>query len=121
MTKTYLFLSSAVVIIILIIAGAVFFSSYQARLASDAAENEPGFTRLVKESSSSKQTNRNKAGCPLFDKGDYDCSGSIDIADYDLWAGEFGGNSINPKSDGTGDGEVSLQDYEVWRSGFTSL
>jgi hypothetical protein len=46
--------------------------------------------------------------------GDYDFSGVVNSADYDVWRAEYG-NVIESPADGTGDGSVDSADYIVWR------
>jgi hypothetical protein len=45
--------------------------------------------------------------------GDYDGSGTVDTADYEMWANAFG--TSNLAADGNGDGVVDSADYSVWR------
>ncbi len=46
--------------------------------------------------------------------GDYDRSGKVDTADYDLWRAQFGASGP-ALADGNGDGVVNLGDYTIWR------
>jgi hypothetical protein len=46
--------------------------------------------------------------------GDYDLSGTVDDADYDLWRATFGTSDL--RADGNGDGAVDAADYSVWRN-----
>ncbi len=46
--------------------------------------------------------------------GDYDCSGTVDNADYDLWRNTFG-SSTSLSADGNANGIVDAADYVVWR------
>ena len=47
--------------------------------------------------------------------GDYDLSGTVDRADYDVWSEYFGATSgARLTADGNGNGVVDLADYSVW-------
>lgn len=47
--------------------------------------------------------------------GDYNMSGSVTIADYNLWRSNLG-STANLVSDGNGNGVVDAADYVVWRN-----
>ena len=49
-------------------------------------------------------------------QGDYDLSGTIDMADYEYWKLKFKTNDI--QADGNNDGVVDAADYTIWRNGF---
>ncbi|MEM9915486.1 MAG: hypothetical protein AAF911_11035 [Planctomycetota bacterium] len=49
--------------------------------------------------------------------GDYNRSGTVDAADYTLWADNFG-STTNPLADGNGDGVVDAADYTIWADNF---
>lgn len=51
--------------------------------------------------------------------GDFDGSGSIDAADYALWASAYGSEE-DLRADGNGDGVVDAADYSVWRDAFAN-
>lgn len=55
------------------------------------------------------------AGYPI--PGDYDASGVVDQADYQVWKSAFG-SSVDTGfgADGNRDGQVNLADYVVWRN-----
>jgi hypothetical protein len=46
--------------------------------------------------------------------GDYDFSGTVDLADYTLWRQTVG--TANTSADGNGNGIVDAADYAIWRS-----
>jgi hypothetical protein len=46
--------------------------------------------------------------------GDYDKSGLVDQADYNLWRSTFG-STVDLRADGNGDNVVDAADYSVWR------
>jgi hypothetical protein len=50
--------------------------------------------------------------------GDFNGDGVVDIADYTVWADNFGG--AGPAGDGNGDGVVDIADYTVWADNFGS-
>jgi dockerin type I repeat protein len=53
--------------------------------------------------------------------GDYDLSGTVDAADYDIWRANFGTSTDSSplvRGDGNGDGRVDAADYIVWRRHF---
>ncbi|MEM9914676.1 MAG: sulfatase-like hydrolase/transferase [Planctomycetota bacterium] len=49
--------------------------------------------------------------------GDYNGDGSVDAADYTVWADNFG-SSTNLAADGNGDGVVDAADYTIWADNF---
>jgi hypothetical protein len=49
--------------------------------------------------------------------GDYNGSGSVDQADFNVWMANFGSTSF-PAADGNHDGVVDAADYAVWRDHF---
>ncbi|MEM8864369.1 MAG: peptidylprolyl isomerase [Planctomycetota bacterium] len=52
--------------------------------------------------------------------GDYDGSGVIDTADYDLWRANFGSTTFF-NADGNGDGRVDSADFTIWRDAFSQV
>jgi hypothetical protein len=48
--------------------------------------------------------------------GDFNGDGVVDIADYTVWADNFG--QAGPAGDGNGDGVVDIADYTVWADHF---
>jgi hypothetical protein len=53
--------------------------------------------------------------------GDYDLSGTVDAADYDVWRANFGTSADGSPlvwGDGNGDGRVDAADFIVWRQHF---
>lgn len=51
--------------------------------------------------------------------GDYNCDGTVNLADYTVWRDNFGStNADNCSGDGNGDGKVDASDYAVWRNNF---
>jgi hypothetical protein len=51
--------------------------------------------------------------------GDYDASGTVDVADYNLWHSTFGTTST--AADGNQDGVVDAADYVIWRDAWNGL
>lgn len=47
-------------------------------------------------------------------QGDYNSSGTVDNADYDVWRAAFGNASALPAADGNNNGVVDAGDYLVW-------
>lgn len=47
-------------------------------------------------------------------QGDYDASGTVDNADYDVWRAAFGTATGVPAADGNNNGVVDAGDYVVW-------
>lgn len=49
--------------------------------------------------------------------GDYNCDGTVDVSDYQLWRSTFGSQPEDSRctADGNGDGRVDAADYTVWR------
>lgn len=56
--------------------------------------------------------------CPLTSQGDINCSGKIDIFDYNIFLGNFGSNSNT--ADINGDGTVNIFDYNILLGNFGS-
>jgi hypothetical protein len=46
--------------------------------------------------------------------GDYNGDGVVDLADYTVWADNYGQTGSNVPGDGNNDGVVDLADYTVW-------
>jgi hypothetical protein len=55
---------------------------------------------------------------PIPILGDYNLDGMVDLADYTIWADNFGFTGIDVPGDGNGDGVVDLADYTVWADHF---
>jgi hypothetical protein len=53
-----------------------------------------------------------------YDFGDYNRSGLIDVADYDVWRSGFGLTGPDLAADGNGDERIDAADYIVWRANF---
>lgn len=49
--------------------------------------------------------------------GDYNADGSVDSADYTIWADNFS-STVNLAADGNGDGVVDSADYTLWADNF---
>jgi len=58
--------------------------------------------------------------CSLKSKGDADCSGVVNLLDFEVWRREFL-NQTGLNSDFDGNGTVSILDFEIWRRGFLGL
>lgn len=117
MGRTYLFISSGVVVFIVATAAVALFISYRNDVTNNAPPVSLSNTHLI--SSNSTEDIKIRTGqCELFSKGDFDCNGSVDLIDFDLWVREFDGNNLQPRSDVNGDNVSSLIDYEIWREGF---
>ena len=53
--------------------------------------------------------------------GDFDRSGTVDVADYQLWRSSFGTTvTAGSDADGNSDGMVDLADYTIWRNHLTT-
>jgi hypothetical protein len=50
--------------------------------------------------------------------GDYNNDGSVDLADYTVWADNFGQTGSGIAGDGNNDGTVDLADYTIWADHF---
>jgi hypothetical protein len=50
--------------------------------------------------------------------GDYNRSGMVDAADYDVWRSGFGQSGPSLAADGNGDDRVDAADYVLWRDNF---
>jgi endonuclease/exonuclease/phosphatase family metal-dependent hydrolase len=50
--------------------------------------------------------------------GDYNRDGTVDLADYTLWADSYGKTGDDLPADGNGDGVVDLADYTIWADHF---
>ncbi len=51
--------------------------------------------------------------------GDYNCDGSVDLADYTVWRNNLGSQDGTPCSgDGDADGDVDSDDYNIWKGNF---
>lgn len=50
--------------------------------------------------------------------GDYDGSGTVDLADYTVWRDNLGQTGIASVADASGDGVVGIEDYEIWQANF---
>ncbi len=46
--------------------------------------------------------------------GDYNHDGTVDQADYTVWADSYGDSGVNLLADGNGDGVIDQADYTVW-------
>lgn len=57
-------------------------------------------------------------GCPLKNKGDANCDGSVNQFDLSIWEIEFSTKNSPLRSDFNNDGVVNLVDYGVWRNTF---
>jgi hypothetical protein len=47
-------------------------------------------------------------------RGDYNDDGTVDLADYTVWADHYGQSGSNIPGDGNDDGVVDLADYTIW-------
>lgn len=52
--------------------------------------------------------------------GDFNQDGVVDIADYTVWADNFGQSGAHVHGDGNGDGTVDIADYTIWADNFGS-
>jgi hypothetical protein len=50
--------------------------------------------------------------------GDYNADGTVDLADYTVWADSYGQTGSDLPADGNEDGVVDLADYTVWADHF---
>jgi hypothetical protein len=50
--------------------------------------------------------------------GDYNNDGTVDLADYTVWADHYGQSGPAVPGDGNGDGVVDLADYTIWADHF---
>jgi hypothetical protein len=51
-------------------------------------------------------------------QGDYNGSGTVDVADYTVWRDSLGQQGAGLAADGDGNGSISDGDYAVWKSNF---
>jgi len=71
---------------------------------------------------------QNEPGRAVFDNfividgipGDFDGSGTVDVADYTVWRDNLGHTGIASSADASGDGVVGIEDYEIWQTNFGS-
>lgn len=56
----------------------------------------------------------------LKNKGDADCNGTTDIADFEIWRKEFTGELVSKNADFNSDEKVNIIDFELWRRAFTA-
>lgn len=56
--------------------------------------------------------------CSLKQKGDADCSGTIDLVDFEIWRKEFTGTLTTKKADYNSNSSIDLADFEIWRRSF---
>jgi hypothetical protein len=62
---------------------------------------------------------RVEAGIPGTILGDFNGDGTVDIADYTVWADNFNGSdSVFPAGSSNADGTVDLADYTTWADNF---
>jgi hypothetical protein len=53
--------------------------------------------------------------------GDYNGDGTVDLADYTVWADHYGQSGPDVAGDGNNDGTVDLADYTVWADHYGQL
>ena len=58
--------------------------------------------------------------CPLKTKGDANCDGTVNIADYAVWQQEFVRSKTTSDADFSRDNNVNLIDYAIWQHNFLS-
>ncbi|NTU72962.1 CSLREA domain-containing protein [Candidatus Roizmanbacteria bacterium] len=64
-------------------------------------------------------TSGNETGCALKSKGDVNCDGVVNGADYDSWAVQYSKSQYNKAVDFDNNSTVDLREYEIWR--YTAL
>jgi hypothetical protein len=57
---------------------------------------------------------------PALAAGDYNASGAVDVADYELWGSTFG-SATRLAADGNSNGVIDAGDYVIWRNAATSM
>lgn len=57
--------------------------------------------------------------CSTTNRGDANCDGKIDLADFEMWRKESLGILTTKNADFDGNGTVSLPDFETWRKTYT--
>ena len=56
--------------------------------------------------------------CSLKSQGDADCSGVINLADFEVWRKEIMGTLQTTQADFDTSGQVNIIDFEIWRRTF---
>ncbi len=54
-------------------------------------------------------------GCSLKSAGDADCSGKVELADFEVWRKELTGSLFTKTADFNNDAIVNITDFEIWR------
>lgn len=56
--------------------------------------------------------------CSQKTLGDSDCSGKVDLTDFEIWRKEFTGSQTTKTADFNASGMVDIVDFEIWRKSF---
>lgn len=59
--------------------------------------------------------------CTLHIKGDADCNGAINLADFEIFRKEYVGQLSTKQSDFDNNGLVTITDFEIFRKGYLNI
>ena len=80
----------------------------------------PTATPTISQVATSTPTT-SSGNCPLRSKGDADCNGTVNLADFEIFRKEYVGQLSTKQSDFDNNGLVTITDFEIFRKGYLGI